>query len=222
MLKSANDFFRRKKYNKGDKVIVVAGTPPNMEAATNLIRVHNLGDVCGSNYWSKDYKVKQNIIFDLNRSVSGQEGMTFNNIEASLIPDVSGQLALNFFNKLMILIQFYSINMVTINFKEILEMTLTCRKHFTELLYFTWGRMKIGITGFWIYGKRRKKLEEDGFEVFKFVRRDVKWKWNILESIKQEIDIEKFQTLDAIIHLAGESLAPKDILVFTFEWRKME
>ena len=46
MLKSANDFLlEEKKYNKGDKVIVVAGTPPNMEAATNLIRVHNLGDV---------------------------------------------------------------------------------------------------------------------------------------------------------------------------------
>ena len=46
MLKSANDFLvKEKKYNIGDKVIVVAGTPPNVEAATNLIRVHNLGDV---------------------------------------------------------------------------------------------------------------------------------------------------------------------------------
>ena len=46
MLKSANDFLvKEKKYNEGDKVIVVAGTPPNVEAATNLIRVHNLGDV---------------------------------------------------------------------------------------------------------------------------------------------------------------------------------
>ena len=46
MLKSANDFLvTEKKYNKGDKLIVVAGTPPNVEAATNLIRVHNLGDV---------------------------------------------------------------------------------------------------------------------------------------------------------------------------------
>ena len=46
MLKSANDFLvKEKKYNKGDKVIVVAGTPPNVEAATNLIRVLNLGDV---------------------------------------------------------------------------------------------------------------------------------------------------------------------------------
>tara|TARA_B100001057_G_scaffold494839_1_gene592281 strand:+ start:694 stop:2091 length:1398 start_codon:yes stop_codon:yes gene_type:complete len=46
MLKSANDFLmEEKKYNKGDRVIVVAGTPPNVEAATNLIRVHNLGDL---------------------------------------------------------------------------------------------------------------------------------------------------------------------------------
>ena len=46
MLKSANDFLiKEKKYDKGDRVIVVAGTPPNVEAATNLIRVHNLGDV---------------------------------------------------------------------------------------------------------------------------------------------------------------------------------
>ena len=41
MLKTANDFLiNEKKYNKGDKVVVVAGTPPNVEAATNLIRVH--------------------------------------------------------------------------------------------------------------------------------------------------------------------------------------
>ena len=43
----------------------------------------------------KTTKLNKTIIFDLNRSVSGQEGMTFHNIsEASLIPDVSGQLAL--------------------------------------------------------------------------------------------------------------------------------
>ena len=46
MLKSANDFLvKEKKYNKGDKVVVVAGTPPNIEAATNLIRVHEIGDL---------------------------------------------------------------------------------------------------------------------------------------------------------------------------------
>ena len=46
MLKAANDFLiSEKKYNKGDKVVVVAGTPPNIEAATNLIRVHEIGDL---------------------------------------------------------------------------------------------------------------------------------------------------------------------------------
>jgi hypothetical protein len=48
----------------------------------------------------KTTKVNKTLIFDLNRSVSGQEGMTFNNIsEASLIPDVSGQLALKLFQQ---------------------------------------------------------------------------------------------------------------------------
>ena len=28
---------------------------------------------------------------------------------------------------------------------------------------------------------------------------------------KKEIDQEKFESLDAVIHLAGESIAPKDI-----------
>ncbi len=77
--------------------------------------------------------------------------------------------------------------------------------------------MKIGVTGSsGFIGKRlTKKLEDDGFEVFKFVRRDVKAENEIFWSpSKQEIDIEKFQTLDAIIHLAGESLAPKDIFGF--------
>ena len=46
MLKLANDFLiTEKKYNKGDKVVVVAGTPPNVEAATNLIRVHRIGEL---------------------------------------------------------------------------------------------------------------------------------------------------------------------------------
>ena len=77
--------------------------------------------------------------------------------------------------------------------------------------------MKIGITGAsGFIGKRLvKKLEEDGFEVFKFVRRDVQNENEIFWSpSKQEIDTEKFQTLDAVIHLAGESLAPKDIFGF--------
>jgi pyruvate kinase len=46
MLKSANDFLiTEKKYNKDDKVVVVAGTPPNVEAATNLIRVLRIGEL---------------------------------------------------------------------------------------------------------------------------------------------------------------------------------
>ena len=55
--------------------------------------------------------------------------------------------------------------------------------------------MKIGITGAsGFIGKRLvKKLEEDGFEVFKFVRRDVHNENEISWSpSKQEIDIEKF------------------------------
>ncbi|MFL2690871.1 MAG: pyruvate kinase, partial [Candidatus Actinomarina sp.] len=46
MLKLANDFLiTEKKYNKDDKVVVVAGTPPNVEAATNLIRVLKIGEL---------------------------------------------------------------------------------------------------------------------------------------------------------------------------------
>ena len=46
MLKAANDFLiTEKKYNKDDKVVVVAGTPPNVEAATNLIRVLKIGEL---------------------------------------------------------------------------------------------------------------------------------------------------------------------------------
>ena len=32
-------------YNTGDKIVVVAGTPPNVEAATNMIRVHRVGEI---------------------------------------------------------------------------------------------------------------------------------------------------------------------------------
>jgi pyruvate kinase len=47
-LKVANDFLiQEENYNIGDKVIVVAGTPPNVEASTNLIRVY----VVGENKW---------------------------------------------------------------------------------------------------------------------------------------------------------------------------
>jgi len=68
----------------------------------------------------KTTKVNKTLIFDLNRSVSGQEGMTFNNIsEASLIPDVSGQLALKLFQQIDdIDTIFIQSNMVTINFQR--------------------------------------------------------------------------------------------------------
>ena len=36
---------KEKKYNKDDKVVVVAGTPPNVEAATNLISVLKIGEL---------------------------------------------------------------------------------------------------------------------------------------------------------------------------------
>ena len=32
-------------YTTGDKIVVVAGTPPNVEAATNMIRVHRVGEI---------------------------------------------------------------------------------------------------------------------------------------------------------------------------------
>ncbi len=46
MLKLANDFLiTEKNYIKDDKVVVIAGTPPNVEAATNLIRILRIGDL---------------------------------------------------------------------------------------------------------------------------------------------------------------------------------
>ena len=50
----------------------------------------------------KTTKFNKNVIFDLNRSLSGQDGITYHNIaQASLTDEVSAQLALRFF-------QFYS------------------------------------------------------------------------------------------------------------------
>ena len=77
--------------------------------------------------------------------------------------------------------------------------------------------MKVGVTGASGFIGRRlvKALSDSGYDVYKFVRREPKddneiyWKPS-----KQDIDQEKFETLDAIIHLAGESIAPKDILGF--------
>ena len=68
----------------------------------------------------KSTKLNKTIIFDLNRSVSGQEGMTFHNISAaSLIPDVSGQLALKLFQETNdIETIFIQSNIVTVNFNR--------------------------------------------------------------------------------------------------------
>ena len=68
----------------------------------------------------KTTKLNKTIIFDLNRSVSGQEGMTFHNIsEASLIPDVSGQLALKLFQETNdVDTIFIQSNVVTVNFSK--------------------------------------------------------------------------------------------------------
>ena len=66
----------------------------------------------------KTTKLNKTVIFDLNRSVSGQEGMTFNNIsDASLISDVSSKLALNLFQEIdHIETIFIQSNIVTVNF----------------------------------------------------------------------------------------------------------
>ena len=77
--------------------------------------------------------------------------------------------------------------------------------------------MIVGVTGAsGFIGKRVvKKLQDSGHEVKKFVRRDAKNDDEIFWSpAKKEIDIQKFQELDAIIHLAGESIAPSEITGF--------
>ncbi len=68
----------------------------------------------------KTTKLNKTIIFELNRTVSGQEGMTFHNIsEASLTHDVSGQLALKLFQENNdIDTIFIQSNIVTINFSR--------------------------------------------------------------------------------------------------------
>ena len=77
--------------------------------------------------------------------------------------------------------------------------------------------MKVGVTGASGFIGRHlvSALSESEHEVFKFVRREPKGDNEIYwKPSKQEIDQEKFESLDAIIHLAGESIAPKDILGF--------
>ena len=77
--------------------------------------------------------------------------------------------------------------------------------------------MKVGVTGAsgFIGRKLTKKLLDSGYEVKKFVRREPQSEDEIYWSpSKKEIDKDKFKELDAVIHLAGESIAPKDILGF--------
>ena len=77
--------------------------------------------------------------------------------------------------------------------------------------------MKVGVTG--ASGSIGKALvpllESSGHEIVKFVRRDpieeneAYWNPN-----KHTIDLDTFQEMDAIIHLAGEPIAPLNILDF--------
>ena len=77
--------------------------------------------------------------------------------------------------------------------------------------------MKVGVTGASGFIGRRlvKALSDSGYEVYKFVRREPKddneiyWKPS-----KQDIDQEKFETLDAIIHLLERALHQKIFLDF--------
>ena len=75
--------------------------------------------------------------------------------------------------------------------------------------------MKIGVTGAsgFIGRKLCKALNESDFEVYKFVRREPKNENEIYwKPSKKEIDQEKFESLDAVIHLAGESSHQKIFL----------
>ena len=77
--------------------------------------------------------------------------------------------------------------------------------------------MRVGVTGAsgFIGRKLTRKLIDSGYEVKKFVRREPQAEDEIYWSpSKKEIDKDKFKELDAVIHLAGESIAPKDILGF--------
>ncbi len=77
--------------------------------------------------------------------------------------------------------------------------------------------MKIGVTGASGFIGRHliNELNKSEHEIFRFVRREPKSDDEIYwKPSKQEINQEKFESLDAVIHLAGESIAPKDILGF--------
>ena len=66
----------------------------------------------------KTTKFNKNVIFDLNRSLSGQDGVTYHNIAlASLTDEVSAQLALKLFQYSSDIDNiFIQSNVVTINF----------------------------------------------------------------------------------------------------------
>ena len=66
----------------------------------------------------KTTKFNKNVIFDLNRSLSGQDGVTYHNIaQASLTDEVSAQLALKLFQYSSDIDNiFIQSNVVTINF----------------------------------------------------------------------------------------------------------
>lgn len=66
----------------------------------------------------KTTKFNKNVIFDLNRSLSGQDGITYHNItQASLTDEVSAQLALRLFQFSSDIENiFIQSNVVTVNF----------------------------------------------------------------------------------------------------------
>ena len=68
----------------------------------------------------KTTSFNKNIIFDLNRSLSGQDGITYHNIaDASLHDEVSAQLALKLFKYSQDIESiFIQSNMVTVNFDK--------------------------------------------------------------------------------------------------------
>tara|TARA_B100000902_G_scaffold399871_1_gene473229 strand:+ start:2093 stop:2392 length:300 start_codon:yes stop_codon:yes gene_type:complete len=68
----------------------------------------------------KTTSFNKNIIFDLNRSLSGQDGVTYHNIaDASLHNEVSAQLALKLFKYSQDIESiFIQSNVVTVNFEK--------------------------------------------------------------------------------------------------------
>ena len=85
--------------------------------------------------------------------------------------------------------------------------------------------MKIGVTGAsgFIGRKLCKALIESDFEVYKFVRREPKNDSEIYwKPSKKEIDQEKFESLDAIIHSWRKYCTKRYFWIPSFCWWKME